>query len=104
MREIRKDKKHVDAGNDEPKVEKKAKEKFLDIMDMPVELLQNTYRITMVGNQSILIEKYQSILEYDENIIKTASGVTIQGMNLSIEEIADNEIFVTGKLLQIELD
>ena len=85
-------------------MEKKAKEKFLELMDMPVELLKNTYRITMVGNQSILIEKYQSILEYDENIIRTASGVTIQGVDLNIEEIADNEIFVTGNLLQIELE
>jgi len=89
---------------EENKEEKKAKEKFLDFMDMPVELLQNTYRITMVGNQSILIEKYQSILEYDENIIRTSSGVTIQGTDLSIEEIGDNEIFVTGKLFTIELE
>jgi len=89
---------------EENKEEKKAKEKFLDFMDKPVELLQNTYRITMVGNQSILIEKYQSILEYDENIIRTSSGVTIQGTDLSIEEIGDNEIFVTGKLFTIELE
>ena len=76
---------------------KKAKEKFLDLMDMPVELLQNTYRITIVGKQSILIEKYKLILEYDENIIRTSGGVTIQG-------ISDNEIFVTGNLINIELE
>ena len=89
---------------EEQKDERKAKEKFLDFMDMPVELLNDTYRITMVGNQSILIEKYKSILEYDENIIRTSSGVTIQGTSLSIEEIGDNEIFVTGKLLTIEFE
>ena len=83
---------------------KKAKEKFLDLMDMPVELLQNTYRITMVGKQSILIEKYKQILEYDENVIRTSCGVTIQGTELNIEEISDNEIFVTGNLLNIELE
>lgn len=86
------------------KKEKSAKEKFLDFIDMPVELLKNTYRITMVGNQSILIEKYQSILEYDENVIRTSSGVTVQGTDLSIEEIGDNEIFVTGKLFHIEME
>jgi len=87
----------------EPKV-KRAKEKFLDFMDMPAELLQNTYRITMIGNQSILIEKYNLILEYDENIIRTSCGVTIQGTNLNIEEISDNEIFVTGNLINIEME
>lgn len=89
---------------EEKKEERKVKEKFLDFMDMPAELLNDTYRITMVGNQSILIEKYKSILEYDENIIRTSSGVTIQGTSLSIEEIGDNEIFVTGKLLTIEFE
>ena len=89
---------------EEQKGERKVKEKFLDFMDMPVELLQDTYRITMIGNQSILIEKYKSILEYDENVIRTACGVTIQGTDLSIEEIGDNEIFVTGKLFTIEFE
>lgn len=83
---------------------KKAKEKFLDLMDMPVELLSNTYRITMVGKESILIEKYDLILEYDENMIRTSCGVTIQGTDLNIEEISDNEIFVTGNMLNIELE
>ena len=83
---------------------KKSKEKFLDLMDMPAELLQNTFRITMIGNSSILIEKYDSILEYDENIIRTLSGVTVQGTDLNIEEISDNEIFITGNLLNIELE
>lgn len=83
---------------------KKAKEKFLDLMDMPVELLENTYRITMVGNKSILIEMYKSILEYDENVIRTLAGVTVQGTDLNIEEINDNEMFVTGNLLTIELE
>lgn len=90
--------------SEENKKEKKVKEKFLELMDMPVELLQNTYRITMVGKQSILIEKYKSILEYDENIIRTASGVTVQGTSLNIEEISDNELFVTGDFLNIELE
>jgi len=51
-----------------------------------------------------IIEKYNSILEYDENIIRTSCGVTIQGTDLSIEEIGDNEIFVTGKLFTIEIE
>lgn len=83
---------------------KTSKENFLDFMDMPAELLEDTYRITMVGNKSILIEMYKSILEYDENIIRTLAGVTIQGTNLNIEEINDNEMFVTGNLLNIEFE
>lgn len=83
---------------------KKSKEKFLDLMDMPTELLENTYRITVIGNKSILIEMYKSILEYDENIIRTYAGVTVQGTDLNIEEINDNEIFITGNLLTVELE
>lgn len=83
---------------------KKSKEKFLELIDMPIELLENTYRITIIGKQSILIEKYSSILEYDENLIRTSCGVTVEGTNLNIEEISDNEIFITGNLLNIELE
>ena len=90
--------------NCEKKIEKNKKEKFLDFMDMPVELLQDTYRITMVGKQTILLEKYQSILEYDENIIRFSCGVTFPGLELSLEEINENEIFITGKLVQLELE
>lgn len=90
--------------NQEESPKKKSKEKFLDLMDMPGELLQDTYRITMVGNTSILIEKYSSILEYDENIIRTLSGITVQGTALNIEEISDNEIFITGNILNIDLE
>lgn len=83
---------------------KKIKEKFLDLMDMPTELLENTYRITMVGSKSILIEMYKSILEYDENIIRTSVGITVQGNELNIEEINDNEMFITGNLITIEFE
>lgn len=98
----RNDKKHFFA--EEQKKDKKSKEKFLDLLDMPPELLGNTFRITMIGNESILIEKYNSIIEYDENVIRTENGITIQGTLLNIEEISDNEIFVTGKLLDIEFE
>ena len=89
---------------EENKREKKTKEKFLDLMDMPTELLQDTYRITMFGRKSILIEKYSSILEYDENIIRTSCGVNVHGTDLNIEEISDNEIFIIGNLLNVELE
>lgn len=98
----RKDKKHVLV--EEQKKDKKSKEKFLDLLDMPLELLGNTFRITMIANESILIEKYNSIIEYDENVIRTENGITIQGTFLNIEEISDNEIFVTGKLFNIEFE
>ena len=96
--------KRADNQNSDETSRKKVKEKFLELMDMPTELLENTYRITMVGNKSILIEMYKSILEYDENIIRTLAGVTVQGTKLSIEEINDNEMFVTGNLLNVELE
>ncbi len=101
---MRESRKRVKKENKVVQNERTKKEKFLDFMDMPIELLQNTFRITMLGNQSILIEKYQSILEYDENVIRTSSQVTIQGTNLNIEEISDNELFVTGKIMSIEFE
>lgn len=90
--------------NENTKEEKRVKEKFLDFMDMPIELLEDTYRVTIGGKKNILIEKYKSILEYDENIIRTSNGITVQGTDLNIEEISDNELFVTGNLINIEFE
>lgn len=97
-------KKEENQKQENKKQEKNGKAKFLEWMDMPTELLQNTFRLTMVGNQSLLVEKYQSILEYDENNIRFSCGLTLQGTELTIEEINDHEIFITGRLMNMEME
>ena len=84
--------------------EKRIKEKFLDMMELPKELLNDVYRITLHGNEDILIENYKGIIEYEENIIRLNNGINIFGTNLNVEEITDVDIFITGKINNVEFE
>lgn len=84
--------------------EKRIKEKFLDMMELPKELLKDVSRITLLGNEDILVENYKGIIEYEENIIRLNNGINIFGTNLNVEEITDVDIFITGKINNVEFE
>ena len=84
--------------------EKRIKEKFLDMMELPKELLKDVSRITLLGNEDILIENYKGIIEYEENIIRLNNGINIFRTNLNVEEITDVDIFITGKINNVEFE
>lgn len=83
---------------------KKIKEKFSDMMELPKELLLNISRITVLGNESVLVENYKGISEYGENVIRLSNKIDIFGENLNVEEITDEEIMITGKIHNIEFE
>lgn len=84
--------------------EKRIKEKFMDMMELPKEMLKDIYRITLLGNEDILVENYKGIIEYEENIIRLNNGINIFGSNLNVEEITNEDIFITGKINNIEFE
>lgn len=86
------------------KENKTRKEKFLDAMEIPIELLTDITRVTALGNELIYIENYKGIIEYDENLIRLANKVTIVGESLCIEEITNNEVFISGEINNIEFE
>lgn len=80
------------------------KEKFSKAMELPKELLMNISRMTIIGNEDIYIENYKGIVEYEENVIRLSNNITIYGSKLNIEEITENEIMITGNVLNIEFE
>lgn len=84
--------------------EKHIKEKFSNMMELPKELLLDISRMTVLGNEDILIENYKGIVEYEENIIRLNNHINIFGENLNVEEITDAEIMITGKFNSIEFE
>lgn len=83
---------------------KSLKEKFLDAMELPIELLSDVPRITLIGNSNLLIENHKGIIEYDENIIRLVSKISVSGNYLKVEEINNDEIFITGEFINIEFE
>ena len=83
---------------------KKVKEKFTDMMELPKELLLNISRITILGNEDLFVENYKGITEYDDNIIRLNNGIVVYGEKLNVDEITDSEILITGRINNVEFD
>lgn len=80
------------------------KKKIQSALELPPELLGNVYRVTLVGGDSVLVENYISVTEYDQNFIRLSCGISIWGRDISVVEINSNEIMISGKLNNIEIE
>ena len=81
--------------------------KINDILEFPKEIGSNNPKITMIGFNNLLIENYKGILEYEEFFIKinTYIGIiNINGFNLELNNLTDDDILVTGKIDSIDIE
>lgn len=84
---------------------KNIKNIFTKIMEIPKEVVVDLPLISMTGNEELTIENYKGVIEYSEERIRinTAKGVIkIEGRNLLLREITDDDIEVTGTILKLE--
>ena len=76
-----------------PKKEKKsrsAREKLGMILDMPLDMIKGYSRMTMIGNESVLIENYNGII----------MGMSAGAMNMS-KHIIKNATFFNFLTLKV---
>ena len=81
-----------------------AKEKFLEKLNLPDELVYDYAKITMIENTEILIEGSNNIVDYYDNYIKVQTKnvyIIIDGKNLNINEINDKELLISGNITNI---
>lgn len=81
-----------------------AKEKFLEKLNLPDELVYNYAKITMIENKEILIEGSNNIVDYYDNYIKIQTKnvyIILDGRNLNINEINDNELLISGNITNV---
>ena len=77
------------------------------ILEMPKEISSKEPKLTIAGFNQMLIENYKGILEYEEYFasISTHIGLlNINGFNLNLEKMTNDDIKITGKIESIELD
>ena len=78
--------------------------KFLEI---PREVISNIPKITITGFDEIMIENFKEIIEYEDYIarISTAAGnININGFNLKLNQMTDNDILVSGKIESLDFE
>ena len=90
------------------KKKKKIKQNKLErILEIPKEISSTEPKITIMGFNEMLIENYKGILEYQDFFIriKTFDGIiNINGMNLNLNEMTNDDIKITGNIDSIELE
>lgn len=77
------------------------------ILEMPEEVYSNIPKLTITGFNEIVLENYKGILEYEEFFasISTHIGiVNINGYNINLEKMTNDDIKITGKIESIELE
>ena len=85
----------------------KRKNRFENILEMPKEVYTNVPKLTVVGFDEMIIENYKSILEYEEFFVKinTYIGIlNINGFNLNLEKMTNDDIKITGTIESIDIE
>ncbi len=78
--------------------------KFLEI---PREVISSAPKITITGFDEILIENFKGILEYEDFFAKISTqigNININGFNLKLNQMTDDDIVVTGKIENIDFE
>lgn len=85
----------------------KRKNRIQHILEMPKEVYTNMPKLTVVGFEEMIIENYKSILEYEEFFVRinTHIGIlNINGFNLNLEKMTNDDIKITGTIESVDLE
>mgnify|MGYP004510921279 FL=1 len=89
------------------KNKKKGNSRLNNILEFPEEISNNEPKITIIGFKKIMVENYKGILEYENFFVRlnTTIGVlNINGFNLSLNEMTDEDLIITGKIESIDFE
>ena len=78
--------------------------KFLEI---PREVITNVPKITVTGFDEILIENFKGILEYEDFFVRISTSignVNINGFNLKLNQMTDDDVLVSGKIENLDFE
>ena len=88
-------------------MKKKKNNKIDKILELPKEVYSNEPKIIITGFDEMIIENFKGILEYEEFFVRinTHIGIiSINGFNLNLETMTNDDIKVTGQIESIDLE
>ena len=77
------------------------------ILEMPQEVYTDMPKITISGFNEMIIENFKGILEYEDYYIRinTSLGIiNINGYELKLENMTNDDIKVNGKIESIDIE
>ena len=85
-------------------ISSKVRDVFSEMVDIPNYIISNSSKITMIDNSNILIEGYKNVVDYYLHYIKIRANnieIVIDGKNLDIKEITDDDLVITGTIYSV---
>lgn len=81
--------------------------KLSKMLEIPEEVYSDVPKISLIGFDEMIIENYKGIVEYEEFFIRisTYKGmISINGYNLNLETMTNDDIRVTGKIESFDFE
>ena len=88
-------------------MKKKNLQRLDRFLELPKEVYSNIPKIIITGFDEMIIENFKGILEYEEFFVRinTHIGiVSINGYELNLENMTDDDIKITGKIESIDIE
>ena len=83
----------------------KLKEKISKAIDAPREIFLGESKVSIFEDREILIENYQTMLEYDDCFVRVKlkhKDIAITGKNFVLDEMTDECVIIRGSVQGIE--
>ena len=77
-----------------------------EALELPIEITMALPKITLVGNQEVIIFNHKGIIEYTSTLIRinSKSGIIkVLGNDLEIRNILSEEIYIVGIIDIVEI-
>ncbi|MFZ5352881.1 MAG: sporulation protein YqfC [Bacillota bacterium] len=88
------------------KKSKNIKETISNVFDLPKDIVMDVSKVVIIGTAQVSVENHKGIIEYSEEQIRVNSGtgiIKINGSNLNIKTIFQEEIIIEGVISGVEL-
>ena len=81
--------------------------KFNRFLEIPQEVYSNVPKIIITGFDEMIVENFKGILEYEDYYVRinTHIGIiNVNGFNLKLENMSEEDIKVTGKIESFDIE
>ena len=81
------------------------KSNLSEIFDLPKDIMLNLPRISMIGNNQMMVENHKGIIEYTPQRIRFNSSIGVirlQRKAMQLKNIASDDIMITGEIKILE--
>ena len=89
------------------RMKKNRMSKLNKILEIPEEVYSDVPKISLIGFDEMIIENYKGILEYEEFFVRISTYhgiISINGYNLNLETMTNDDIRVTGKIESLDIE